>query len=287
MGLWQALAATGAGVVGALVGALYLFQEMLVYHPSIPTREYEEKPNGYAMHYEDVSIITEDNVRLHAWLITRPQDSLSSPTFLYFHGNAGNIGHRLSDSRQWHNLGYNLLMVSYRGYGQSEGSPSERGLKLDAKAALEYAAGRSDVVDTGSLWVFGRSIGGAVALSLAVDSRVGSLVKGVVIENTFTSIDDLIDVLLPPLRLFKCLNRNRWNSLRIINKVKIPILFLSGLRDELVPPSHMRRLHEAASASTVKHMKTFADGTHNDTWYRGGLAYYGAIKNFVDKVKSG
>ena len=285
MALWQLLAGAGASAAGAIVGAIYLFQEMLLYHPSIPSRIYEEKPSSYSMPYEDVSIITSDNIRLHAWLITRPEESQTSPTFLYFHGNAGNISYRLPDARQWYNLGYNLLMVSYRGYGDSEGHPNETGLKLDAKAATEYILGRRDIVDPANVFVFGRSIGGAVALSLAHDKDIGHLIKGVVVENTFTSIDDLIDVLLPLLRPFKCLNRNRWNSMGFIKEVKTPILFLSGLRDELVPPEHTKKLYQEAVKSKLTFMKTFADGGHNDTWYRGGMQYYSAIKNFVNKVK--
>lgn len=117
-------------------------------------------------------------------------------------------------------------MVSYRGYGSSEGSPSENGLKMDAKAALAYARDRTDVLDVSRLYLFGRSIGGACALAVAETPDAQRMLRGVVVENTFTSIDDMIDHIMPALRFVKPLNRNKWNSLDGIRKVTLPILFI-------------------------------------------------------------
>lgn len=256
---------TVGGLSGALVAALYAFQEKLLYHPTIPTREYEEAPTDHAMPYADVEIVTDDGVRLHAWLVTQNSGSREAATFVYFHGNAGNIGHRLQDARRFYSRGYNLLMVSYRGYGKSDGTPSENGLIRDAAAALQYAADRGDVLNTRRIYMFGRSIGGAVALAAAKNAAEGH-VRGVVIENSFTSIDDMIDVVMPALRAFKFLNRNKWDSLAVIKDVNVPILFISGLRDELCPPIHMRRLHEEAESSPLKVFHSVANGTHNVRW---------------------
>lgn len=93
MNLLQSLFVAGGTVAGSLLAALYVFQEKLLYHPSLPTREYEKKPDDYAMRYMDADIVTDDGVKIHAWLITQPQ-STQAATFLYFHGNAGNLGHR-------------------------------------------------------------------------------------------------------------------------------------------------------------------------------------------------
>lgn len=117
-------------------------------------------------------------------------------------------------------------MLSYRGYGLSEGSPSEKGLRLDAKAALQYLHDRDDVIDKNRIYIFGRSIGGACAIALAASPLGQDIVKGIVVENTFTSIDDMIDVVFPFLAFAKPFNRNKWNSLSEIPRIKVPILFM-------------------------------------------------------------
>lgn len=117
-------------------------------------------------------------------------------------------------------------MVSYRGYGASEGSPSEWGIRLDATAALEYLRDQSDVLDINRLYVFGRSIGAACAIALAASPHGQSSLRGLVVENTFTSIDDMIDSLMPALKFAKPFNRNKWNSFKYIQDIQLPILFI-------------------------------------------------------------
>jgi hypothetical protein len=96
----------------------------------------------------------------------------------------------------------------------------------------------------------------------------------------------VIDVVLPPLRFVKALNRNPWDTRTIIGSLETPILFISGLRDELVPPPHVKRLHDEAVRCRIKHFYVVENGTHNDTWFRGGARYRQAIRNFVDTVIS-
>ncbi|GJD12313.1 Protein bem46 [Galdieria sulphuraria] len=245
MSLVNGLLYAAVTLVGSLVAGLYVFQENLLYHPSIPTRRYEENPNDYLMAYRDIFLETEDGIRIH-----------------------GNISHRLSDVQHFYSrVACNVLMVSYRGYGDSEGRPSEKGIQRDAAAAFRFIRS-CELIDPRQLFVFGRSIGGAVAISLA--QRFQREIKGVVVENTFTSIDDMIDYVLPALRWCKFLNRNKWNSAASVSSLTCPILFLSGLRDELVPPKLMQQLYDLATHSVYRQMVTFPDGTHNDTWFRGG-----------------
>ena len=123
------------------------------------------------------------------------------PNLIFFHGNAGNIGSRLPNiDLLVKRLNCNVLILAYRGYGHSEGKPSEKGLQLDAEATLEYALNREDI-DNDRIFVFGRSLGGAVAAQLAQNK--GNSIKGIILENTFTSIADLVDVLMPFVAVFK------------------------------------------------------------------------------------
>lgn len=190
------------------------------------------------------------------------------------------------DVRQFYNSGFNVLMLSYRGYGQSNGSPSERGFKLDALAAVEYCLDREDILDLQRIFLFGRSIGGAVAISTAAKFSRAEI-AGIVVENTFTSMGDMIDVVLPPLKFFKFLNRNPWNSLAIVPSLKTPMLFISGLRDELVPPAQVAALHDAAQQCRVKQFFSVENGTHNDTYVTRNAKYLplpGSVFHFYGSV---
>ncbi|OSX68537.1 hypothetical protein BU14_2614s0001, partial [Porphyra umbilicalis] len=310
MNAWQLLFTGAATLVGATVAGLVLFQEKLLYHPTLPTRTLEGSPADYGVDHSDVTLVAADGTRLHAWLLHAPaagsggggavagRRPAGPATVLYFHGNAGNISHRLPDAARWvRDVGVNVLLVSYRGYGRSEGSPNEAGLRQDAQAALEWAlagggggggggsssGGRHGAASTvprvepTKVFVFGRSLGGAVGLALAAANPPDAL-AGVILENTFTSIDDMIDAVLPPLRFAKPLNRNKWDSAALVGRLDVPMLFVSGAEDELVPPRMMAALYEGASAGgwARKRMVVIAGGTHNDTWYVGGDAYYGA-----------
>ena len=121
--------------------------------------------------------------------------------------------------------------------------------------------------------MFGRSLGGAVCFYLA--EKFPDLVAGVIVENTFLSISAMVDILMPFLTLIKpYVLRMKWNSDELISRVKQPILFLSGARDRLVPPFHMKRLYDLATATRLREMYVVSNGDHNDTWEKGGIQYY-------------
>lgn len=193
------------------------------------------------------------------------------------------IGYRLPNAvHLYRKVGCNVLLVDYRGYGHSEGEPSERGLKLDAEAALDAMHARADI-DASKIVLFGRSLGGAVAVYLA--ERAPAKVAGVIVENTFLSISSMVDALMPALRLVKPLVlRLDWNSERAIQNLPHPMLFVAGLEDELVPHSHMRTLFTLARKSARPVWYAVPNGTHNDTWLRGGDAYFDALRNFLDAL---
>ncbi|KAG8986524.1 hypothetical protein FRB90_003951 [Tulasnella sp. 427] len=168
----------------------------------------------------------------------------SRPTVLIFHANAGNLGHRLPLARLFYDqMRCNVFMLSYRGYGLSEGSPSEKGLRTDAQAALDFVLEHPLLKET-PIIVFGQSIGGAVSIDLA--SRNPDAIHALILENTFTSIPDLIPTVMPYLSSVSFLCHQVWPSSTSIAKIppSTPMLMISGLQDELVPPSHMKRLWE-------------------------------------------
>ncbi|KAJ4952568.1 hypothetical protein NE237_029400 [Protea cynaroides] len=286
------------GVGGIIVAGMVLLvalQEKLVYVPVLPgmTKSYPITPTRLRLQYEDVWLRSSDGVRLHAWFIKLFPDC-KGPTIIFFQENAGNIAHRLEMVRiMLERLQCNVFMLSYRGYGASDGYPSQHGITRDAQAALDHLTQRTDI-DTSRIVVFGRSLGGAVGAVLTKNNP--DKVAGFILENTFTSILDMAGVLLPFLKWFiggsgskgpkvlNCLVRSPWSTIDIIGQIKQPILFLSGLQDEMVPPSQMQMLY--AKAATHNRRCVFVDfptGMHMDTWLSGGDRYWRSIQLFLEQ----
>ncbi|XP_068659595.1 alpha/beta hydrolase domain-containing protein WAV2-like isoform X2 [Aristolochia californica] len=286
------------GVGSILVAGMALlatFQEKLVYVPVLPglTKSYPITPARLRLKYEDVWLTSSDGVRLHAWFIKLFPDC-RGPTMLFFQENAGNIAHRLEFVRiMLQRLQCNVFMLSYRGYGASDGYPSQKGITRDAQAALDHLIQRTDI-DMARIIVFGRSLGGAVGSVLAKNNP--DKVSAIILENTFTSILDMAGVLLPFLkwfiggggckgpRILNCLVRSPWSTIDIIGQIKQPILFLSGLQDEMVPPSHMQMLYAEASENNRRCLFIdFPSGMHMDTWLSGGDRYWRSIQLFFEQ----
>ncbi|XVF48939.1 hypothetical protein PTKIN_Ptkin03bG0228500 [Pterospermum kingtungense] len=283
------------GIVVAGMAVLVAFQEKLVYVPVLPglTKSYPITPARLRLFYEDVWLRSSDGVRLHAWFI-KLFPECRGPTFLFFQENAGNIAHRLEMVRiMLQRLQCNVFMLSYRGYGASDGYPSQHGIINDAQAALDHLVQRTDI-DPNRIVVFGRSLGGAVGSALTKNNP--DKVAALIIENTFTSILDMAGVLLPLLKWFiggpgtkgpKILNflvRSPWSTIDIIGQVKQPILFLSGLQDEMVPPSHMQMLYGKAAAHNRQCLFVeFPTGMHMDTWLAGGDHYWRTVQQFLER----
>jgi len=195
-------------------------------------------PNEQGMDYKDVWITTRDKVKIHAWFIKAHRNqSQHFRTLIFFHGNAGNIGSRLPNIEILVKvLMCNVLIIDYRGYGNSEGTPSEEGLALDAEATLEHALSDPEI-NNDKIYVFGRSLGGAVAAQLAMNKS--DHLKGVILENTFTSIGEMVDALMPTVAVFKGLiQRIFYPTIDRIGKITSPILFVRGENDEIVPSHH-------------------------------------------------
>ena len=313
----------------ALLFLLWWCQSALLYMPSFMGRHHLQRatrhntpgfvsPEEHNMAYSEEWLPTADGVTLHAWLITQPAASYQHPTLLFFHGNAGNIGFRLPNAKSLYRLcSVNILMLEYRGYGNSSGTPSEEGLRRDARCALSWLRvnGRSRGIDVDNLFIFGRSLGGAVAFDVAA-SGTGAGIRGVIVENTFTSIADMVLVLMARIatavrrgqahameaeavelkgglgeRVIRSLllffMTSHWDTESRLAFVQCPVLLISGDKDELVPTWQMKRLHDRlrqrSSGGEVQWL-SIAGGQHNDTYMRGvSQGYWQRFAEFVDK----
>jgi hypothetical protein len=229
-------------------------------------------PADVGLVYEEARFSTADGVLLHGWWVSgrRPE------TILWLHGNAGNISHRLDNLRLLHErVGASVLLFDYRGYGASAGTPSERGLYADAAGALAYLRGRTDV-QADRIVYFGRSLGAAVAVELALHAPP----PGLVLETAFTSVRGMAAEMLPsPLA---ALVPESFDNLARIGAVRCPILFVHGDRDEVVPYAQARRLFDAARAP--KSLFTLPGAGHNDTYLVGGDRYFRRIEEFLDSL---
>eukprot|EP01098_Paradermamoeba_levis_P016816 TRINITY_DN9319_c0_g1_i1.p1 TRINITY_DN9319_c0_g1~~TRINITY_DN9319_c0_g1_i1.p1 ORF type:complete len:309 (+),score=81.00 TRINITY_DN9319_c0_g1_i1:47-928(+) len=268
--------------VSLLLSSLYFLQDKLLYFPQVPEgsreRYFPASQFGLEKNLEEVFFRTPDGFRLQAYVI-KQNHAERSPTMLMFHGNAGNLSYRLDVIKEFFDTNNcNVVIISYRGYGKSEGVPTEEGLVTDSQAALDYVLSRSDI-GKNKIVVHGQSLGGAVAIDLV--SKRQSQISGLILENTFTCIDDMIDQVMPFIKAVKFLSRNKWNSLNKITTIKTPILFLVGQKDQVVPPQMSTTLYQAASSSTGREIRFFPQGSHDDCFLFP--AFFEHVQEFLDK----
>jgi fermentation-respiration switch protein FrsA (DUF1100 family) len=275
------LASSGLAVVAS--GLLYFKQNELIYPRNVPVDARTEIPSPRQFgitDFEDLQIPTPDGESLHAFFLRQPKTrSRRNITVLMFHGNAGNIGHRVPIAKAIQDtLQCNVILLEYRGYGMSTGTPDEAGLKIDAQTGLDYMRQRPDFSDT-KFVIYGQSLGGAVAINLVATNQEQGDIGGLILENTFLSIRKLIPSVFPPARYLARLCHQYWTSEDVLPKIKkVPILFLSGLKDELVPPSNMTQLF-AVCQSERKIWRTLPNGGHNDSVAEPG--YFDHIHSFI------
>jgi hypothetical protein len=269
---------TGA-TAGAIAGLTLAFSmssfslvDRMIFHPSPGA---DLRPADVEVAGEEVFLDTEDGVRIHAfWL---PADG-ADRAFLFLHGNAGNASHRLPNAALLTRLGAAVLLLDYRGYGRSEGRPTESGVYADARAGLAHLVEARGFAPE-RVVVFGRSLGGAVAVDLARGRGLG----GVVLESVFTSAADVARRafgFLGPLAAQ--LARGRFDSAAKIGELRAPLLFFHGDRDRIVPWALGRALYEAAPEP--KRFVTVRGAGHNDTVQIGGRPYFDRIATFLDEV---
>ncbi|KAI0447738.1 alpha/beta-hydrolase [Xylaria telfairii] len=277
------------GVAAVLTSLLYFKQKALIYPSNIPANARTEvpRPSQFGLiDFEDLVIPTNDGEKLSAFYIRGPKRGrFADCTVLMFHGNAGNIGHRLPIARMIINsIGCNVFMLEYRGYGLSTGEPDEKGITLDAQTALDYLRSRAET-RSHKLIVYGQSLGGAVSIKLVAKNQQAGDIAGLILENTFISMRALIPSVIPPARYLTMLCHQIWPSESILPSItEVPILFLSGLQDEIVPPAHMRRLYEVTTTPT-KIWKPLPGGDHNSSVLEEG--YFETMADFISNIAGG
>ncbi|MEK7792356.1 MAG: alpha/beta hydrolase [Pseudomonadota bacterium] len=215
---------------------VYFGQSRLIYFPEAAP-EITNTPNDIGLMYESITLTTPDGEALHGWFVPA---SAARRTVLFFHGNAGNISHRLDYLPMFQQLGYNTLLFDYRGYGQSSGTPSESGTYLDAQAAWQYLTETRSIAPA-QIILFGESLGGAVAAWLAAREHPGLLV----LASTFTSVPDLAAEIYPFLPV-RWITRFQYNTLETVPSITCPIFIAHSPQDEIIPFQHGQRLFQAA-----------------------------------------
>jgi pimeloyl-ACP methyl ester carboxylesterase len=239
-----------------------------------PSRGIDLRLSDLGVEGEEVALDSE-GVTLHAFYLPSTPPRQNPRAILFLHGNAGNASHRLPNAAELAGRGADVLLIDYRGYGLSEGTPSESGTYADARAGLAHLIEERGIPEE-RIVLFGRSLGGAVAVDLARDRNLA----GVILESTFTSIADVARGMMGPPAAY--LARGVFDSASKIDRIRVPLLFFHGDRDGVIDYALGRRLFELAPEP--KRFETLAGAGHNDTVQVGGRPYFERIAQFLDEV---
>jgi len=276
------IAAIAAGLLIALKIAVLLLEPRLVF---FPVRALPRTPAAAGLPYEEIRTRTADGLELRGWFIAaggEPAGAGRRPlTLLVFHGNAENIAAGLALAARARASGLATALAEYRGYAGNPGSPSEKGLGLDAEAWMRTVAARPDV-DPGRIVPWGRSIGGAPAVRLAAAGGVAALV----LEAPFTSARDLLrDAGAWHLWALSWLGAYRFDQATLVRRVRVPLLVIHGTRDEVAPLAHGRRLYSLAPGA--RSFVAIEGGGHNDLWTDHADELWNGAASFLRAVGDG
>ena len=254
---------------------IHFLERKLIYFPT-PTESHQPPPRMENGDIQEIALQTVDGETIHAWHVTTRAPRVA--TLLFFPGNGGNMSYRLAHIDGMAARGLDVLIIDYRGYGKSSGTPSEPGLYADGDAAYGYLTGTGGV-PPGEIVVFGESLGNAVAIDLATREAVA----GLVVESGFTSVREVAREIYPVLPgFFFGLLSHRFDNIGKISRVTAPVLVIHGTEDSMVPISMGRALFEAAPEPREWFQVPGAD--HNDLPEAGGLPYFAKLGEFATRV---
>lgn len=261
--------------LGVVIGAtlfLVFSEKRLIYYPAA---EVDVTPKALGLPFEEVAIDIEPGVRIHGWFIKADRDP-SVATVLFSHGNAGNIADRLDRVLRWRDLGADFLLYDYRGYGKSTGSPDEEGTYRDGRAAYDYLV-KTRRVDPAHLVLMGESLGCAISIQLAIERKAA----GLAIEAPFASIARMANAIYPFLPLGSFI-RTRYENVKKIPQLKMPLLVVQGTRDEVIPVAQGKMVFEAAPQP--KEYLAIEGAGHNDVYVIGGARYRSTLADFIARA---
>jgi len=255
---------------------LHLLQGSMVFLANLPGRTLDAVPTDIGLEYDDVYIDTADGERLHGWYVAaaNPRGVL-----LFFHGNAGNISHRLESILIFNQLRLDVLIIDYRGYGQSSGKPSEQGTYRDAWAVWSYLLEQRNVAPE-QIVIFGRSLGGAVGAWLASQLPVERPPAALIVESSFSSGPDMARRLYP-IYPPKLLARLKYPVVGYVRNLACPVLVVHSRDDEIIPFAMGRAIFEAVSGP-----KDFIElrGDHNAGFWISRETYSAGLASFLDPL---
>lgn len=258
----------------ALAAALFFLYIKYIENTSVffPAKDIEFTPSHVGLEFKDIYFETKDNLTINGWFI--PCEG-ASYTLLFFHGNGGNISHRLDKVKVLRKAKVNIFLIDYRGYGKSQGKPTEKGVYIDSDAAYDYLITQENI-GAKDIILYGESLGAAVAVDLASRKSVA----GLILEGGFSSGRDMGKIIypyLPKLLLPKVLD-----SSAKIKEITASKLFIHSGSDEVVPISLGRKLYDAAMPR-----KEFVEitGFHNSGFLECEEKYVVSIAKFIENLK--
>jgi hypothetical protein len=271
----------GLTVYAILCLTLYFVQKRLIF---IPSRQIAYTPEDVGLNYKDVwlPLLTQAETveRLHGWWVEGEQGN--QEVLLYLHGNGGNISSNLAPVQRFHQLGFSVLMIDYRGYGRSDGAfPSEEKMYKDSQVAWDYLVQRKGIKPE-NIFIFGHSIGGAIALDLAVRKPNAA---GVIVESSFTSLQKMVEQ-RPLYRLFPIplILTQRFDSQGKLPLLQVPLMLIHGTEDRTVPPAMSQTLYDQAEVPKQLYFVPLAG--HNNVSSVGDIQYQEEIAKFRHLVKT-
>ncbi|MBE9200366.1 MULTISPECIES: alpha/beta fold hydrolase [unclassified Nodularia (in: cyanobacteria)] len=259
---------------------LFVKQHQFIFFPSSVI---ERTPEFFNLPYEDVWLpvkLRDGQTKLiHGWWIKSPQPD--ADVLLYLHGNAINVSANIGHANRFHQLGFSVLLIDYRGYGRSQGYfPNEKRVYQDAAVAWNYLVQKQQIPPE-KIFIYGHSMGGAIAIDLAIKQPEAA---GLIVESSFTSIEDMV-AYRNLFRIFpvSLLLTQRFESIKKVPQLKMPVLFIHGSADTTVPSFMSQKLYHAAPEPKKLFLVPAAD--HNDTAIVAGDEYVTWIRSFVQRVK--
>jgi uncharacterized protein len=275
----QALTKIGlasAGVYSVACLSLWVWQNRFIFFPQ---REITTSPEQYKLSYQEVSLPVKTEggkvENMHGWWL--PANQPNAKVVLYLHGNSQNIGGNLKHANRFHELGFSVFLPDYRGYGKSEGGfPSEAQVYADAQTAWIYLT-QQRRINPKQILIYGHSLGGAIAIDLATKHPEAS---GLIVESSFTSISNMVQR-DPKFAIFPIdlLLHQKFDSISKVRSLTMPVLYMHGTADSVIPSSMSQQLFDATTSS--KKIVLIPNGGHSNNATVNRSLYFSAVQNFT------